>query len=128
MHIKMLKTEKGSVDGIAVKEYIEAQEYALNATPREMELARAFVKANMAVEVPAKKLAVAASVAPVEPIPAAADDGELVSSAVVHPVETGDQAANGTDAAADQAASVDMSVPVVQKAAGKKKTAGSVGK
>jgi hypothetical protein len=50
MHIRMTKTETGSVDGIAVSQYAEGQEYHLTNTDGERELARAFVAAGSATD------------------------------------------------------------------------------
>lgn len=51
MHIIMTSTQKGSVDGTTVAEYVEGQQYDLTATKGERELAAAFVDAGMAREV-----------------------------------------------------------------------------
>lgn len=51
MKIRMLKNERGSVDGIRVDEYLADTEYDLSATDGERELAQAFVGAELAEEV-----------------------------------------------------------------------------
>jgi len=50
MHIRMLKTENGSVDGIRVASYEGGADYVLGATDGERSLAAAFVGAGCAVE------------------------------------------------------------------------------
>lgn len=56
MHIRMLKTENGSVDGIRVKQYPEGEEFDLTGTAGERDLAAAFVGAGLAEEVGVKVL------------------------------------------------------------------------
>lgn len=51
MKIKMLKTEKGSTDGLKVGTYEQGQEYDLSSTSGERELAAAFIGARMAEHV-----------------------------------------------------------------------------
>lgn len=51
MKIKMLETQRGSVDGCRVDSYEQGAEYDLSATQGERELAAAFVGAGMAKEV-----------------------------------------------------------------------------
>jgi hypothetical protein len=58
MHIRMLKTENGSVDGIRVKQFVEDEQYDLTATAGERDLAAAFVGAGLAVEVGAEPVEV----------------------------------------------------------------------
>jgi hypothetical protein len=53
MKILMLKTEKGSVDGVRAAMYHEGEKYDLSATFGHLELARAFVNADLAEEVAA---------------------------------------------------------------------------
>jgi hypothetical protein len=51
MKIRMLTTERGSVDGVLVTAYEADQEYDLTATAGARDLAKAFVGAGLAVEV-----------------------------------------------------------------------------
>ena len=48
MKILMLQTERGSPDGHTVLTYVEGQEYDLSRTPREHELAEAFLRMGVA--------------------------------------------------------------------------------
>ena len=48
----MLKTENGSIDGVRVSSYQQGKEYDLTASAGARDLARAFVGARMAVEIP----------------------------------------------------------------------------
>jgi len=50
MKITMLSTQQGSEDGFRIKEYVEGCDYALGSTIGQLDLARAFIGASMAVE------------------------------------------------------------------------------
>lgn len=52
MKIKMLSTQNGSLDGIHVSVYQAGTEYDLSDSPGARSLAKAFVGAYMAIEVP----------------------------------------------------------------------------
>jgi hypothetical protein len=52
MKIKMLSTQNGSIDGIRIASYEAGSVHDLSFSKGERELARAFVAAGMAVEVP----------------------------------------------------------------------------
>lgn len=56
MKIRMLTTERGSVDGVRVASYVADQEYDLTATPGARALAEAFVGAGLAEEVGADRV------------------------------------------------------------------------
>jgi hypothetical protein len=56
MKIRMLKTVRGSPDGIELLEYVSGQEYDLGRTEREQDLARAFVKHGWAEEAKPKRM------------------------------------------------------------------------
>lgn len=70
MHIRMLKTADGSVNGIRVQPYDEGVEYDLSQTAGARDLAQAFVGAGLAEEVGAKRSALADA-----ELPADGDDG-----------------------------------------------------
>lgn len=48
MKIRMLSTQKGSIDGIRIKEYEVGAEYELGTSPGAADLAHAFIGARMA--------------------------------------------------------------------------------
>ena len=50
MNITMISTQHGSEDGIRIQKYTEGVEYSMGATLGQIDLARAFVAAGMAVE------------------------------------------------------------------------------
>lgn len=54
MKIVMLRTERGSVDGVRIASYEAGQEYDLTATAGARDLAKAFIGAELAREVGAK--------------------------------------------------------------------------
>ncbi len=64
MKIKMLETQRGSVDGCRVSAYEQGAEYDLTTTQGERELASAFVGAGMATEI-------GETIAPIQPVSAA---------------------------------------------------------
>lgn len=80
MHIRMLKTENGSVDGIRVSSYERDSEYVLASTDGERSLAAAFVSAGLALD-----LTRAAGTAAVQAEPAAPADPEPESPATAPP-------------------------------------------
>lgn len=52
MKIKMLSTQNGSLDGICISTYTVGTEYDLGDTAQAKSLAKAFIGARMAIEVP----------------------------------------------------------------------------
>jgi predicted nuclease with TOPRIM domain len=56
MKIRMLTTERGSIDGVRVASYAADQEYDLTTTPGARALAEAFVGAGLAEEVGADRV------------------------------------------------------------------------
>jgi hypothetical protein len=57
MRIKMLKTQKGSPDGVTVVNYLEGQEYDIN-----IELSKVFIMQKWAIEI--KKVEVKSEIVP----------------------------------------------------------------
>lgn len=52
MKIKMLSTQNGSLDGIRISSYLAGSVYDLSDSPGAISLAKAFLGARMAIEVP----------------------------------------------------------------------------
>lgn len=52
MKIKMLSTQNGSLDGIRISSYQAGSVYDLSDSPGAISLAKAFLGARMAIEVP----------------------------------------------------------------------------
>ncbi len=52
MKIKMLSTQNGSLDGIRIASYQAGSVYDLSGSPGARDLAKAFLGARMAIEVP----------------------------------------------------------------------------
>jgi hypothetical protein len=102
MHIRMLKTVPGSVDGIRVASYEAENDYDLSGTPGAISLAAAFIGSGMAEEVkaetnelPSAEAALIKAMQPEEGIAMAAPENEADK-----PTETQAQSAPENKAAA----------------------------
>lgn len=77
----MLSTQKGALDGICISTYTVGTEYDLGDTAQAKSLAKAFIGARMAIEVPPEP----AALVPSQPAPAGfftpVDEAKAIESA-----------------------------------------------